>query len=193
MSATDDKLHESHPHVSATYRDMAQETVPLDVDAAVLRQARRAVDSPSAIARLTGWLRPLAFVATAGLSLALIVQLSNQPDYKLPENLDPAVAPLPADAFRDAAGQAAEQVRRLGQDPAMSTPLDSTTMPAPMSEAAPEASLLPASDGCDARARASSGTWWQCIRELEQKGLPEVAERELQTLLQAYPQFSAPQ
>lgn len=193
MSATDDKLHEIHPRVSATYRDMAQETAPLDVDAAVLRQARRAVDSPSAIARLTGWLRPLAFVATAGLSLALIVQLSNVPDYQLPDSLDPAVAPLPADVFRDAADEAAEQVRQLGQDPAMSAPPESTAMPAPMSEAAPEASLLRASEGCDVQARASSGTWWRCIRELEQKGLPELAERELQALLKAYPQFSAPQ
>ena len=193
MSENDDKFHETDPGVSATYREMARETVPTDVDAAVLRQARQAVESRSGIARLTGWLRPLTFVATAGLSLALIVQLSNTPDYRIPDHLDPTVAPLPADVFQDAADQTAEQIRRLGEDPGMSAPPDSTAMPAPMVEAAPEASLLPAREGCDDQARASSGTWWQCIRELEQRGLPEVAERELQALLKAYPQFSAPQ
>ena len=193
MIENDDKFHETDPGVSATYREMARETVPTDVDAAVLRQARQAVESRSGIARLTGWLRPLTFVATAGLSLALIVQLSNTPDYRIPDHLDPTVAPLPADVFQDAADETAEQIRRLGEDPGMSAPPDSTAMPAPMVEAAPEASLLPAREGCDDQARASSGTWWQCIRELEQRGLPEVAERELQALLKAYPQFSAPQ
>ena len=125
MSENDDKFHETDPGVSATYREMARETVPTDVDAAVLRQARQAVESRSGIARLTGWLRPLTFVATAGLSLALIVQLSNTPDYRIPDHLDPTVAPLPADVFQDAADQTAEQIRRLGEDPGMSAPPDS--------------------------------------------------------------------
>ena len=193
MNETNDKLHETDPRVGATYRELARETVPIDVDAAVLTEARRAVESRSGIARLTGWLRPLAFVATAGISLALIVQLSNTPDFQPPDSLDPVAAPLPADVFQDAADQTAEQFRRLGQDPAMSAPPDSTMASEPASESAPEASLLPAREGCDDQARNSSGTWWQCIRELEQRGLSEVAERELQALLRAYPQFSAPQ
>lgn len=193
MSKNDDKHYETDPAVSATYRAMAQETVPPGVDDAVLKQARRAIDSPSFIVRLSGWLRPLAFVATAGLSLALIVQLSNMPDYQRQDSLDPAVSPLPADAMQDAAEQTAEQIRRLRRDPGMSAPADSQGMPAAMSESVPEASLLPASEGCDDKARARSGTWWQCIRELEQQGLSDVAEKELQALLQAYPQFSAPQ
>ncbi|MDH3439672.1 MAG: hypothetical protein OEM63_02885 [Gammaproteobacteria bacterium] len=193
MSKTDDKLYETDPLVGATYRELARETVPPDVDAAVLTQARRAVASRSGIARLTGWLRPLAFVATAGLSLALILQLSNTPDWQLPDNPDPAVAPVPADIFQDAADRTAEEIRRLGQYPAMLAPPDSTAATAPASESAPEASLLPAREGCDDQARNSSGTWWQCIRELEERGLPEVAEQELQALLRAFPQFSAPQ
>jgi len=193
MNETDDNSRETDPAVRTAYRELAQEQVPRDLDREVLSQSRKAVESRSMLNQLTNWLRPLAFVATAGLSLALIIQLGNTPDTYLPDNAPPGVAPLPANVFQDAAGQASEQLRQLEEIQSTSVPPPSTSPRAPAAATSPDLSLLPASERCDDEARATSGTWWQCIRELEQRGLPEVAERELQALLKSYPQFSAPQ
>lgn len=191
MNRFEDSHSEADAEVGAAYRDLAKEHVPRHVDAAVLEMARNSVGSRTGLSRLTAWLRPLTFVATAGLSLALIVQLSNTPDIDLPEDAGTGVAPLSTDIFQDAASQTAEQIRQLEQNPGMSMSTDAPTT-APVAESSREFSLLPANQRCDDEARASSGTWWQCVRELEQRGLPEAAEMELQALLKAFPQFSAP-
>lgn len=193
MNNSEDNLHEADSEVGAAYRELAQEQAPERIDAAVLGMARKAVDSGSGLSKVTTWLRPLTFVATAGLSLALIVQLNNTPDIDIPDSIAPGVTPLPADAFQDAASQTAEQLRQLEQNPGMSLSADPPATATPVAESTRELSLLPANERCDDEARASSGTWWQCVRELEQRGLPEAAERELQVLLKTFPQFSAPQ
>lgn len=193
MNDTDDKTRETDTVVAAVYRELAQEQVPHTVDRKVLGQSRKAVEAPSIVVRLSSWLRPLAFVATAGLSLALLIQLSNTPDAIFPDDALPGVAPLPANVFQDAASQTSKQIRQLEESQSKSMPSPPTSSPATTAADNPELSLLPASERCNDEERASSGTWWQCVRELEQRGLPEAAERELQALLQNYPQFSAPQ
>jgi hypothetical protein len=193
MNDSDDNLNDTDAELGAAYRDLARETVPPAINAAVLKMAAQNIESRSVLARISAGLRPLAFVATAGLTLALVVQLNNTPDIEIPDNLDPNVAPLPATVFQDAANQTAEQIRQLEENPGMSMPPASATASAPAAESGPELSLLPTNQQCDEQARASSGTWWQCIRELEQRGLPAAAEQELQALLKAHPQFSAPQ
>lgn len=183
---------EADADVRAAYREMAQEQAPDNLDAAVLKMAGSAVESRSGLSQLTAWLRPLSFVATAGLSLALIVQLGNAPEIGLPGNSATDITPLATDVFEDAASQTAEQIRQLEQSPGMMMSPDAAATTAPVAESSRDLSLLPANERCDDETRASSGTWWQCVRELEQRGLPEAAERELQALLRAFPQFSAP-
>jgi len=53
--------------------------------------------------------------------------------------------------------------------------------------------ILPAEVHCTDEQRATSSSWWRCIRELEQRGLTGAAETELAALLGAYPGFVEPE
>lgn len=68
---------ETDPLVSASYRQIATERAPPELDAKTLMKARAAAaDSP--FRRFTAsWFRPLAFIATLGLSLALVLELTS--------------------------------------------------------------------------------------------------------------------
>ena len=192
MNEPNDKLQDIDPEVRSTYQDLARESAPADVDAAILKMADQATATGTGLFRLNTWLRPLTFVATAAVSLALLIQISNTPQFDVPDSVAPAVTPQPANPFQDAAEQTAEQIRQLEQESSMSMSPEPTA-PAAMAAPTIEPSLLPASEHCDEQARDTSASWWRCIGELEQRGLPEAAEKELQALLNTYPQFSAPQ
>ena len=71
---------ESDPLVSRLYRESAQETAPPALNDAVLAEARRAAnDGRSKYSRSIAWLRPMAWAATLGLSLAIVLELSMTP------------------------------------------------------------------------------------------------------------------
>ena len=193
MSRPDDDKQNSPGSVSAEYQATATERAPERLDRNVLRLAEKEATAASGTNWLTTRIRPLAFVVTAGLSLALLIQLSNTPLIETPP-LDPGAEAPPDNVFQDAARQTAEQIRQLdtNADNPMTTPgvemnpVQATERPAGLS-------LLPVEDRCTDLDRAESGTWWECIRDLEKRGLSESAELELQALLNAHPQFSAPQ
>ncbi len=68
---------ESDPMVSAEYRATATERTPPALDAVVLKKAEAAARE-SGLQRYTAfWFRPLAFIATLGLALALILDLTS--------------------------------------------------------------------------------------------------------------------
>ena len=71
------------PLVSRTYRESASERVPDALDRAVLQQAKQNASKP--YSRSIIWLRPMAWAATIGLSLAIVIELANlpQPDSAL--------------------------------------------------------------------------------------------------------------
>ena len=78
------------PLVSRTYRETASESVPAGLDQAVLRQAKR--EGGRRYSRSVVWLRPMAWAATIGLCLAIVIELSNVPQ------LDSALIEVPAAA-----------------------------------------------------------------------------------------------
>lgn len=186
MNESTNKSQEIDAEVAKAYQALAQESAPARADEAIWQEARNAVTGGSGLSRINAWLRPLTLIATAAVTLALMVQLTNTPQFDLPR-IDETVALPPADALQNAATQTAEQILKRQQD--------QETAMAPAATVSPgeQATLLPARQQCDDVARATSGTWWQCVRELEQRGLSGAAERELQALLQTFPQFSAPQ
>jgi hypothetical protein len=53
-------------------------------------------------------------------------------------------------------------------------------------------SKLAGDDFCTDEQRSESSTWWQCIDDLERRGLTQAAERELAALLSAFPGFERP-
>jgi hypothetical protein len=65
------------PLVSRSYRDIASEKVPAELDQAILQQARRNVGNRTSKSVI--WLRPMAWAATIGLSLAIVIELSSVP------------------------------------------------------------------------------------------------------------------
>ena len=67
----------SDPLVSRTYRESASERVPDALNQAVLRQAAQNVSSR--YSRAVFWMRPMAWAATIGLCLAIVIDLSSLP------------------------------------------------------------------------------------------------------------------
>ena len=88
------------PEISATYRSMTDVSPPEKLDAAVLREARVAAGRRRTVFGVSGWLRPAAFVATVGLSLAILLEFSEI------RTFDPVsqISPEPDTAYRPAAG-----------------------------------------------------------------------------------------
>ena len=61
--------------VSARYRACSDETTPVEVDRRIIRAAGNALESGAAPGWMLSWLRPATFVATLGLSIALLLEL----------------------------------------------------------------------------------------------------------------------
>jgi hypothetical protein len=71
---------DSDPLVSAEYRAIATEQTPAALDERVLEQAKAAARNTGLRGFTAYWFRPLAFVATLALSLALLLELTNTPE-----------------------------------------------------------------------------------------------------------------
>jgi hypothetical protein len=71
------EANDNDARVSETYRAMATETTPQDLDSQILSMAAAETDSRRAgfgLSRL--WFRPIAWAATIGLSLAFVLEMS---------------------------------------------------------------------------------------------------------------------
>jgi hypothetical protein len=62
------------PRISAAYRDVADECTPEHLDHVILNAARSA--AKPRWSKATAWLRPAAWVATIGVCLAIVVEIS---------------------------------------------------------------------------------------------------------------------
>lgn len=186
----------SDANVSAGYRALPDEDTPGHLDAKIMLAARNAAVKQTGIFRITAWLRPLAFAATAGLSIALLLEinesqilgLSVESHAPTPAGADSSAAvpdsaatdSADTDRFRDAAGQALEQVREIGASE------DATLKEMPKSTS--EGSIQESS-GCTTEQRSNPGDWMACIDELERSGMTAIADRELAELRQSFPHF----
>jgi hypothetical protein len=82
----------SDPSVSATYRQLADERVPAGLDEKILR---RAAALPRAGSRRGwAWMKPVAWAATIGLSLAIVLEMTQLP--QAPLDIDVVAPPAPA-------------------------------------------------------------------------------------------------
>ena len=70
----------SDADVSRVYREAAGERTPAHLDDAVLATARREAKSP--YERSIRWLRPMAWAATVGLCLAIVIDVSLVPEFQ---------------------------------------------------------------------------------------------------------------
>jgi hypothetical protein len=189
---------ETDSELSAVYRDLADEASPARLDSRILDTAARATRPARSNFWRNAWFRPVAFAATFGLSLALILELSES-GLMGPPQQDPALngsLQAPAnDPMRDAAAVTAERIRQLEGETTVASP----KAPMPAASMSPTASpgdlnsRLDKDARCSDAQRADTGSWWRCIEDLEQRGLSSAAETELQALLAAHPGFSVPE
>lgn len=190
--------------VSETYREIAQERAPEHLNKSVLDTAARA--ARPRYSQLRSWTRPVAWAATIMLSFALILELTQSPVQE-PANRNEAGT---SDASEPAFGQAAEtpmleraeEMARMQQgrndQPAQRAPETSERAPAPAaaptvsSKASFEdaAALADNLSPCDAAATADPESWQQCIDELEEAGLADIAREQRALLAEAFPDFN---
>lgn len=99
---------EVDPQVSDQYGSLASEQTPAHLDRTVLREATRAVRADNRMGSFGAWFRPVAFMAMVGLSLAIILDLSDtaifEPAADMPSEAAPTVPARPGPA-NDSAGK----------------------------------------------------------------------------------------
>lgn len=204
--------------VSRTYREAAVERVPDDLNQAVLRRARQ--HSSNRYSRSVIWLRPMAWAATIGLCLAIVVEINNVPQ-PTPEQM--ALPAAPADTISDGKKRDEEAVQAIRTEGgAASSDMNEAVVPQRIEtealqqrarktvddqgrvslqdvpqhskSVARELEFVPAEipATCNAQARATPETWLACIEALEEEGLDEVAGEQREQLQAAYPDFDMP-
>ncbi len=98
------------PQVSAHYEKFADEKTPADLDRAVMHEARRAVRADNRGGSFGAWFRPVAFMTTVGLSLAIILDLNDAGFFSPPADMSFETAPpgpvkVPDESAADAASR----------------------------------------------------------------------------------------
>jgi hypothetical protein len=182
MKRDHENAEATNAELSATYRALATEVSPPRLDAEIRREAARRPGEQRGSGRRHIGLKPLALAATLVLGFAVILQLG---DSEPPVPAAGGAATSASEAIRDPAAATGAQNRRI--DNRGGSPLPGTAgLPADLN------SRLPPNADCSAAQRAESGRWWQCIKDLERRGLRGAAETELRALLAAHPGFAAP-
>jgi hypothetical protein len=208
---TDDK------RITDTYRDLANERTPSNLDEKILAMAASEARTRYGLTR--AWIRPVAWAATIGLSLAFILEMSQLTDVPAPAPaVSPAAAPVPtpagsrlegavqpalvpsdaesSDAFAaqdmNLLREAEEQARmRAGEARAAKAIVDEPAAAALQAAGSLEKKESPATH-CDDAAHRSADSWYECILQLREKGLVEEAASELEALRDAFPAFREP-
>lgn len=191
--------------LSETYRELATEKAPPELNRKVLATAARGGSTRYGLAR--AWIRPVAWAATIMLSVAVVLEVTRQEDVTaLPEDLD-------------SGRQVEQEVQRdLGKRSDSAAPVKVSSPPAAafgsaadvsVSEefAADETGLLQEADerarlrageareqaeSCDSEDREAADSWYDCIEALRNEGWADAAQAELDMLRRAFPDFRAP-
>jgi hypothetical protein len=175
------------PLVSGEFHKLATETVPDELNQAILSAARKATTKYAFAGWQGAWFRPLAAAAVAALSLTIVL------DFNEANNINGSL-PATEDAFRNASDLAADQIRNAeaaANRAIQNVPTD--TMPstgASIENVQP--SVLSTERGCNEQQRSSMASWWRCVESLQDQGARTLAEQELAMLLRSYPAFIEP-
>ena len=175
------------------YRSVATESTPPELDRRVLEQARDAARPTGMRAFFGSWQRPLAFAATVGLSLAILLEINEESMRNLPatdaattspveEHAAGATGTVEVDPFAAEADAAARRMQDL--EAAAGTALQRS--------ADEERFATDDAAVCDTEVTGDPDLWWRCIDALFEAERTAAAEAELVRLLAAFPDFSPP-
>jgi len=196
--------------ISTVYRDLAREQTPPHLDTAVLREATTAARTRYGILR--NWVRPAAWAAMIGLSLVIVLEVTQLPDrdalpvgenaieasdrgnvadearFRLKSEADVPASPAPAaEAEPDAAvRQDIQGTMKLSPAPASAPALERRGS---VQSATTLEEVATRSPCADAEAEGAEA-WHACIRKLLERGETELAETELARFRAAYPDFA---
>lgn len=202
---------ETDETVSATYRELSREGAPNHLNEKVLQQAAERALRPR-YSRSVMWTRPLAWAATVGLCLAIVLEVTRVPTPEIvmtddansfleakpssiaeeaqapvrqrPEALKDMKSPL----GRSAAKQAANEPKREMVD------TDTRQQSGAIAALAVSANRIDseATYECPDEIRVDPVTWLACIVDLEESGDTDAALRQRDDLEEAFPQFKMP-
>lgn len=191
--------------VSQTYREHSVEQAPERLNQEILSMA---TDDASRGSRtnflFAAWTKPLAWAATIGISLAVVLELSQVPgssvDIAAPaaESIREEFAQQRTDVLDEARKQAsqesgqnqnaslADEVTLQDADVAIigkQNEFSKLVRPVPAAEKTPSDAERP----CDAITRESAEDWLRCIEELREAGAVDAANREYEAYFLEYP------
>ena len=165
--------------VSAAYRDLANESPPQALDRRILAAAGR--HGRPRYGAVRAWMRPVAWAATIGLCLAILLEITVFTEVPpSPEPRSAAGAPQAERARRDA------DVMRAKEEDAVRQSAPQQHAPA---AAAVESREITTSPACDPDARMTPESWHACIEALLDQDRDEDAAAELVALREAFPDF----
>lgn len=165
---------EVDPQVSDQYASLAGEKTPAHLDQAVLREAARAVRADNRKGSFGAWFRPVAFMTSVGLSLAIILDLSDtelfEPESDSTFEATPKVLELP--------GSAADTAGRSPGQPALNEIKRQEKLAPPASSIvdAPDTSRDNAAGGSPREAATESTQTDQAqLRKMRMEAVPAIA------------------
>ena len=123
--------------VSAAYRAAATLNSPAELDEKILRAATEDVKSNTKPAWTIGWLRPVTFLATAGLSIALLLEFSEMQVFGPPSGIDMNTFPLAPEFAADKDMSAQPAAAKADADRAGNVAEDNASGPAAASRPDP--------------------------------------------------------
>lgn len=202
---------ETDETVSATYRELSREGAPDHLNEKVLQQAAERALRPR-YSRSVMWTRPLAWAATVGLCLAIVLEVTRVPTPEIvmtddansfleaePSSIaEEAQAPvrqrpetlkdMKSQLGRSAAKQAANEPKREMVD------TDTRQQSGVIAALAVSANRIDseATNECPDEIRVDPVTWLACIVDLEEIGDTDAALRQRDALEEAFPQFKMP-
>jgi hypothetical protein len=201
---------EVDPQVSDQYQSLANEKTPAQLDRDVLREAARAVRADNRKGSFGAWFRPVAFMAMVGLSLAIILDLSDtnifRPVADISIEASPAVQAPPKSVVdsldRNTSQPALNEIKRQEKlaparaqaDARGDERGDQGQLRKIRSEMAPAITPPPTeAPACSNEQKSDVEEWWKCIAALRQAGLAELADLEFENLRGSFPDFEPPE
>lgn len=174
---------EEDDEVSAAYQDVAGESVPPHLDQRVLRHAAAAAGSKWYEKYSFSFLRPITFVVTLGLSLAIVLQFSGP---WFVEETDLALSA--ASAIAAAAEASAEHIDEQAQHGSAVMTQESLNRKPPLIAGA-EIQRTEAARFCEEAQSESADKWWDCIVQLEIDGQRDAFASEHELFIRTFPDF----
>lgn len=190
MKSRDDSVRSDRDiqEVVSLYREVRAGQSPARLDRSILKQA--AANTASQQKLSTAWLRPLAFAASFGICVALVLeindfQISTETAHRVMED---GASASEADGPRNSSGNDVNDQTFQGAADSVLQDLESVDAAAKATlKEMPGSTTETAARACTNSQRSTAGSWWQCIETLRREGFRTEADIELRSLRRQFP------